>query len=108
MMSPLGGMRAIAQTWLDADEITSEDLKGPLTAEEEILDWMAETPVPRAVRPSWLPSESPWTPTPAPARRGPTRRPSRSRLAWLAVGAAGTGVCAMGGIALAAVLVALL
>jgi hypothetical protein len=77
--------------WSDRDEITAEDLKGPLTAEEEVLDWMAETPAPPVPRPSWLPAGPASTPGPAPSRRVKEQRVAPTPWAAIALGVVTVG-----------------
>lgn len=73
------------------DEISEEHLR-PLTAEQEVADWMKSTPVSAQKRPEWLAAGEHWTPRPAPAR--PTREvvdPTAGR-PWLGLSLAGVGV----------------
>lgn len=43
-------------SWLDADDVTEEDLEGPLSAEDEVKGWMDLLPDPGELRPDWLQS----------------------------------------------------
>lgn len=79
--------------WLDRDELTADDLV-PLTAEREVLDWMAETPVPQRRRPDWL-VDARDTPRPI-ARTHRPRRAAAARWGWAVGLVCSAGVLGMG------------
>ncbi|MEZ4322724.1 MAG: hypothetical protein R3F61_34975 [Myxococcota bacterium] len=65
--------------WIDGDDVTDEDLFGPLTAEEEVFDMIGDTPLPEQRRPDWLP-EHEWNPRFQ--KRAVRRSPRSGGIAW--------------------------